>query len=67
MSQEKKDASSDKVSGWDTAILPGKGVQLRFLSPGAGTGQFKTGPWVTLTAKHCEALAAELLQEAKKI
>lgn len=68
MSQENSSsAPSEKISGWDSATVTGKGVRLRFLTPGAHPGQLQSGPWVTLTAKQCEALAAELLQESKKI
>lgn len=66
MSQEKSN-SPEKLSGWDTTVVEGKGVMLRFLHPGARTGQFESGPWVTLTAKQIEALSEELLREAKRI
>ncbi|RZL03816.1 MAG: hypothetical protein EOP36_02950 [Rubrivivax sp.] len=66
MSQEKINPS-DKLSGWDTTLVAGKGLKLRFLSPGTSPGQFESGPWVTLNAKQCQALAEELLQESKKI
>lgn len=66
MSQE-QNKSPDKLSGWDTTVETGKGVKLRFLSPGTRPGQYESGPWVTLTAKQCQALAEELLQESKKV
>lgn len=59
--------SSEKVAGWDSTIVAGKGLKLRFLSPGKNTGQFETGPWITLNAAQCRALAEELLQESEKI
>lgn len=66
MTQEKS-PSSETIAGWDAATVAGKGFRLRFLTPGQNKGQFESGPWVTLSAKQCRALAEELLQEADKI
>jgi hypothetical protein len=66
MSQDKQN-SLDKLAGWDLTVEAGKGVKLRFLSPGAKTGQYESTPWVTLTAKQIQTLTDELLQESKRI
>lgn len=66
MTQEKS-PSSETIAGWDSTTVAGKGVRLRFLSQGKNPGQLESGTWVTLSAKQCQALAEELLQEAKKI
>ncbi|MBC7700337.1 hypothetical protein [Aquabacterium sp.] len=66
MTQEKS-PSSEAIAGWDSTPVVGKGIRLRFLTQGKNQGQLESGPWVMLSAKHCEALAEELLQESKKI
>lgn len=66
MTQEKS-PTSEAIAGWDSTPVAGKGVRLRFLTQGQNKGQLESGPWVMLSAKHCLALAEELLQEAKKI
>lgn len=64
---QKKSKASDELSGWDTTVVEGKGILLRFLHPGAKPDQFEAGPWITLTAEHAQALSEELLRQSKRI